>query len=429
MFQPRVLYSTFTAVWIGDLLILELLHFSLTQKMLLPGSGKIASPKKKTTPPPKKQENRKKRSLSEANQPPSNDISSAKLVSGSSEARKDISVASGSQKVGTPRKVTPVDSTASRLESKNDHGNEDGYGKLPASQKYSLRAEHRQKRSLLKQEKVGLYNTTPSSSKHNFQQGSIFVAPLHTEARPTHGTPAEQELECRNNRGDLIFTKHRKMVVIGLYDTHYTCLPIFTFNGTGIHSRTAKDEFVCIRDHRDSGYFTNPGPHYYLETQNLTGSLISSQAVVHITYAHSRDYSLRGYRYEGRLTNRATKQLLRLYNRWAPVYSLVEEKGSGQGPKPGAAGAAKPEGVGAAAADQAWRAKLPGQDMKAGIEDTLSEAEDSLTGHGKMRSTVSAECKALFDSMFFGMSLLQRVGNSQDDLIYILEDALRPFYV
>ncbi len=130
-------------------------------------------------------------------------------------------------------------------------------------------------------------------NKDSFRPGLIFRTVHHepqADLNATKGTKGRTE-----SKYGPISTKYRKMIVIGIYEDHCVCVPMYTHNGDGLEHKLKPDEFVSIRDprtgvstedfHKESKHKPIIAGKMYPDTE-----LYSSRAVVHFTYPVSFRY-------------------------------------------------------------------------------------------------------------------------------------------
>jgi hypothetical protein len=110
-----------------------------------------------------------------------------------------------------------------------------------------------------------------------------------------------------------ICSKYRKMIVINTYEDHYLAIPLYTHNGRGLDRKSKPDEFVSVRDHRQTEPFHALSAHRPLVTERLTPGidLYDPKSTAHITFPVSRRYELPVV-HEGYLHETSTKMLLQL---------------------------------------------------------------------------------------------------------------------
>ncbi|KAL8848011.1 MAG: hypothetical protein Q9221_006973 [Calogaya cf. arnoldii] len=131
---------------------------------------------------------------------------------------------------------------------------------------------------------------THKLAKADFKPGMIIRALLH-----------EQDFEASSSRSNItvadkyrsetrygpIYTKSRKMIVLGLFEDHYTAIPVFTHNGNGLDRKTKPEEYISIHDHRA----TYETPALSLNGQLVTDTMLKGtqlfdvKSTAHVTYA------------------------------------------------------------------------------------------------------------------------------------------------
>lgn len=111
----------------------------------------------------------------------------------------------------------------------------------------------------------------------------------------------------------LVTSKMRKLIVIALYDDHYTAIPLYTHNGHGLSRKAKPNEYVSVRDHRRRGPFNALSVHKALVTEQLKPDvdLFDPVTTAHLTYSVSRPYILPVV-HEGFLESASTEELIEL---------------------------------------------------------------------------------------------------------------------
>ncbi|KAI9808879.1 MAG: hypothetical protein M1827_007154 [Pycnora praestabilis] len=157
-------------------------------------------------------------------------------------------------------------------------------------------------------------------AKELYRVGMIFRA-VHHEPHYNQGNKVDITNKYRTETRcyGVIESKFRKFIVIGLLADHYIAIPVYSYQGTGIAEKSRPDEFVSVRDHRIKEKHPAQSKHQPLKTEVMNSFVdpIHPLAVAHITYSVSRSYSYEIIQ-EGRLTKAATKQLVDLFNDYAP---------------------------------------------------------------------------------------------------------------
>ncbi|KAG8532749.1 uncharacterized protein KY384_002627 [Bacidia gigantensis] len=130
-------------------------------------------------------------------------------------------------------------------------------------------------------------------SKSKCFVGKIFRAPVHTEFHDNagHNRPADVEKTVQTKHG-LVMTKLRWMIVVVKHEQHYTAIPLYTHNGTGLSNKSerAKREYVSIRDDRLPD-FEGLSKHGVLTAQMRNEAKdLSRLSVAHLTAGVSRTY-------------------------------------------------------------------------------------------------------------------------------------------
>ncbi|KAI4129835.1 MAG: hypothetical protein LQ338_002018 [Usnochroma carphineum] len=158
--------------------------------------------------------------------------------------------------------------------------------------------------------------------KSAFCPGMIIRGVVHEQdyiAAATGSNLTIQEKHRTSSRYGPICTKVRKMIVLGLFQDHYTAIPLFTHNGNGLDRKARPDEFVSVHDHRAR----DPGPplskHKPLITQRINKGIdpFDPKSTAHVTYALPRKYDLPVVQ-EGYLTHDSLNYLIGLFRYYAP---------------------------------------------------------------------------------------------------------------
>ncbi|KAL8720442.1 MAG: hypothetical protein Q9225_002700 [Loekoesia sp. 1 TL-2023] len=158
--------------------------------------------------------------------------------------------------------------------------------------------------------------------KDEFRPGMIIRGVLHEQDYIATSSKSNITI-LDKNRSDTrygpICTKWRKMIVLKLFEDHYTAIPLFTHNGKGLENKRAPDEFVSIRDHRAKEDAPRLSRHKPLRTATIKDGieLFSVKSTAHITYALPRKYNLPIIK-EGELLKGSLNNLIYLFNKYAP---------------------------------------------------------------------------------------------------------------
>ncbi|KAL8782994.1 MAG: hypothetical protein Q9213_004951 [Squamulea squamosa] len=167
-------------------------------------------------------------------------------------------------------------------------------------------------------------------SKADFKPGMIIRALIHEQdyaASSSRSNITVVDKYRSETRYGPIYTKCRKMIVLALFEDHYTAIPVFTHNGNGLDRKNKPEEFVSIKDHRAR----DESPPLSLNGQLVTdqmfkgSQLFDVKSTAHVTYALSRKYDLPCIK-EGCLTKKSSNHLIKLFNAYAPKY-LTDERG------------------------------------------------------------------------------------------------------
>ena len=177
-----------------------------------------------------------------------------------------------------------------------------------------------------------VFSSNPSGKttiipKRDIKPGVIIRAPVHqqdykgvsqeSEVTAYPGKIADQHV-TPSRYGD-IYTKVRKMIVVGVFEQHFTAVPLFTHNGSGLQNKRRPEEYISVRDHRSSRRFRPLSDNGTLETKILSSNvdLYHPATTAHITYPVSRPYNVEATP-EGELDAESTRTLLKLVDRMSP---------------------------------------------------------------------------------------------------------------
>lgn len=137
------------------------------------------------------------------------------------------------------------------------------------------------------------FNRVKVYDKSEFRAGVIICALLHEQdyiVTSSKSSITTMDKNRTDSRLGPIYSKWRKMIVLKLNEDHYTAIPLFTHNGKGLEHKTAKDEYVSIRDHRAKDVTPQLSSHKPLRTASISNrvELFSPLSTAHITYALPR---------------------------------------------------------------------------------------------------------------------------------------------
>ncbi|KAI4139089.1 MAG: hypothetical protein L6R39_006472 [Caloplaca ligustica] len=161
-----------------------------------------------------------------------------------------------------------------------------------------------------------------SYDKSSFRPGLIVRGAVHEQDYIATSTGTNLTITDRNRTNSAygpLCSKHRKMIVLSLYQDHYIAIPLFTHNGNGLTYKSNPDEFVTVRDHRAQVRAPQQSGHEPLETEIMHRGidLFDPKSTAHVTYTLSRRYELPVVM-EGRLTASSLNKLVELFNYYAP---------------------------------------------------------------------------------------------------------------
>ncbi|KAL9611124.1 MAG: hypothetical protein Q9167_004204 [Letrouitia subvulpina] len=159
--------------------------------------------------------------------------------------------------------------------------------------------------------------------KNWFRPGMIIRAVLHEQdyiaACGESNLTVDDDRYRTSTPFGSIYSKQRKMIVLRLFEDHYTAIPLFTHNGKGLVNKKNPNEFVSVRDHRRKEPFRPLSLHEPLVTESLKDGiqLFDVNSTAHVTYPLSRKYEL-AITYEGILRTGSYNTLVRIFNDFAP---------------------------------------------------------------------------------------------------------------
>lgn len=163
-------------------------------------------------------------------------------------------------------------------------------------------------------------------AKGEFKPGTIIRAPLHEEdvnrtsrysSTMSSGMTDYQSSRVRSHVSHTphgaVWSESRFLIVVQKFALHYTAIPLFTYEGTGLRHKPDIKEYVSIEDHRYPGMCKGEAPNT-LRTAYLAPSVdaMRSTSVAHLTYPVPRKYKLR-VKYQGRLEDEGTELLVKLF--------------------------------------------------------------------------------------------------------------------
>ncbi|KAL8736734.1 MAG: hypothetical protein Q9166_000100 [cf. Caloplaca sp. 2 TL-2023] len=171
---------------------------------------------------------------------------------------------------------------------------------------------------------------THTLAKGDFKPGMIIRALIHEqdyEASSSRSNITVTDKYRSNTKYGPIYTKCRKMIVLALFEDHYTAIPVFTHNGNGLNRKNKPEEFISIKDHRAK----HEAPPLSLNGQLVTDQMFTGtqlfdvKSTAHVTHALSRKYDLPCVK-EGCLAKKSSNHLIKLFNAYASRY-LTDERG------------------------------------------------------------------------------------------------------
>ena len=154
---------------------------------------------------------------------------------------------------------------------------------------------------------------TTEATKAQYKVGMIFRAAFHEphrrngDARAGNTTDlstiqdpklASKIQQTTSTALGNVHSKVRPMIVVGLYETHYVALPLYTHGGSGLHQVKNPLEYVSIRDHRSHEFFNKLSEWNPVVTGRMDEDtqLMQLKSTIHLTYPISRYYDMEGTR-------------------------------------------------------------------------------------------------------------------------------------
>lgn len=131
---------------------------------------------------------------------------------------------------------------------------------------------------------------------------------------------------------DPLYVKNRFFIVVAQHQSSYTSVPLYTHKGNGLDRKDNKDEYVSIRDHRNTNpYFEPQGQYPALVISEFNARMeLHEKSTAWVTYAISRMYVLPVV-IEGFLDERSTMRLIQLYNKYAPTEAAARRRDMANG--------------------------------------------------------------------------------------------------
>ena len=124
----------------------------------------------------------------------------------------------------------------------------------------------------------------------------------------------------KTTMGPYVFSKHRPMIVVALFEGHYVIVPLYTHRGQGLQHTKNTEEYVSIRDHRSTEPFTKLSRHEPLVTDALSIH-IDPNTTAWLTYPVSRSYDLES-ELCGSLDPHSASRLVSLYTEQLPEATI-----------------------------------------------------------------------------------------------------------
>ena len=128
--------------------------------------------------------------------------------------------------------------------------------------------------------------------KHEYRRGMVINAPVHEAMSGKGKSRAPSHFESISAWGG-VFTKPRYLIVVGLHETEYTCIPLYSHNQEGLRGKEHyQREFISVRDGRIPGRFKPQSDYIPLIAEMSTGPILDPTSVAWLTHPVSRKYDL-----------------------------------------------------------------------------------------------------------------------------------------
>jgi hypothetical protein len=161
-------------------------------------------------------------------------------------------------------------------------------------------------------------NITSIPRDDYFKSGTIILADHFEEAYNSGSVLTNNKSIIQVPGQKDICKKGRFFIVLAAHAESYISLPVYTHNGNGTRFKPKPEEYISIRDHRNAVEAPSQSVHNPLVTAEMSGSLLMTTSVAHLTYPIARKY-ITPVRVMGRLTVSSTNQLIQLFKRYMPV--------------------------------------------------------------------------------------------------------------
>lgn len=138
-----------------------------------------------------------------------------------------------------------------------------------------------------------LRDTDTTHPPQAYRPGTIFSAAHHNSTTTDYKHIQSDDPNLTATPYGTVYSKYRKMIVVGCYGEHCTYLPIYTHNGQGLDNKEFLNEYVSIRDVQDPHPFPDEGPNKGLRAvrdKDYHGTFIAGKACVKLTEIHSHRY-------------------------------------------------------------------------------------------------------------------------------------------
>ena len=155
--------------------------------------------------------------------------------------------------------------------------------------------------------------TFPRDAKY-FKLGEIISIPFHEPNSNPNLQPQDHRL--RLTWKGSVFTKRRMMVVLWIYKRDMFCLPLYSFNGAGLNSKSRfiQPEYVCLKN-CDATKFVKQGVYDPIEATYMHKPFDENTAI-HIT-GGTKVSCIDDIAFCGRVNPNSYKELVKLWENLA----------------------------------------------------------------------------------------------------------------
>ena len=161
-------------------------------------------------------------------------------------------------------------------------------------------------------------NVTSISTGDYFKPGTMILADHFEEAYGTGSVPANEKSVIRVPGQKDICKKARFFIVLAAHAESYISLPVYSHNGNGTKNKPKPEEYVSIRDHRATSEAPSQSIHEPVVTEHMSGSVLLSTSVIHLTYPVSRKYIV-PIKVVGKLNAQSISRLTQLFTGYMPA--------------------------------------------------------------------------------------------------------------